>query len=55
MDNNSVNVLEILFGLKSMQGDVTCAFLHAVLEENETVDVVMPMGVAGLHLLYTGA
>ncbi len=39
-------ILEIPLGLKSMQGDVTCAFLHADLEENETVYVDMPMGFA---------
>jgi hypothetical protein len=39
-------ILEILFGLKSKQGDVTCAFLHADLEENETVYVDMPTGFA---------
>jgi hypothetical protein len=39
-------VLEILLGLKSMQGDVTCAFLHADLEENEMVYVDMPIGFA---------
>ncbi len=39
-------ILEILLGLKSMQGNVTCAFLHADLEENETVYVDMPMGFA---------
>ena len=37
-------ILEILLGLKSMQGDVTCAFLHTDLEENKTVYVDMPMG-----------
>jgi hypothetical protein len=37
-------ILEILLGLKSMQGDVTCAFLHADLEENKTVYVDMSMG-----------
>jgi hypothetical protein len=36
-------ILEILLGLKSMQGDVTCAFLHADLNENKTVYVEMPM------------
>jgi hypothetical protein len=36
-------ILEILLGLKSMQGDVTCAFLHADLEENKTVYIDMPM------------
>jgi hypothetical protein len=37
-------ILEILLGLKSMQGDVACAFLHTDLKENETVYVDMPMG-----------
>ncbi len=39
-------ILEILLGLKSMQGDVTCAFMHAYLEENKTVYIDMPMGFA---------
>jgi hypothetical protein len=39
-------ILEILLGLKSMQGDVTCAFLHADLEENEVVYLDMPMEFA---------
>jgi hypothetical protein len=39
-------ILEILSGLKSMQGNVTCAFLHAVLEENRSVYIDMPMGFA---------
>jgi hypothetical protein len=39
-------ILEILLGLKSMQGDVTRAFLHADLEEKETVYIDMPMGFA---------
>ncbi len=39
-------ILEILLGLKSMQGDVTCAFLHADLEESKTFYVDMPMGFA---------
>ena len=30
-------ILEVLLGLKSKQGDVTCAFLHADLEPGETV------------------
>ena len=30
-------ILEVLLGLKSKQGDVTAAFLHADLEENEKV------------------
>jgi hypothetical protein len=36
-------ILEILLGVKSMQGDVTCGFLHADLEENDTVYVDMPI------------
>ncbi len=39
-------VLEDLLGLKLLQGNVTCAFLHADLEENEKVYVHMPMGFA---------
>ncbi len=39
-------VLEVLLGLKSLQGNVTCAFLHADLEENKKVYVDMPMGFA---------
>ncbi len=39
-------ILEILLGLKSKQGDITCAFLHADLEENKTVNVDTPMGFA---------
>jgi hypothetical protein len=37
-------ILEVLLGLKSKQGDVTCAFLHADLEPDETVYVAMPLG-----------
>jgi hypothetical protein len=37
-------ILEILLGLKSMQGDVICAFLNADLKENKTVYVDTPMG-----------
>ncbi len=36
--------MEVLLGLKSKQGDVTCAFLHADLEPDETVYVAMPLG-----------
>jgi hypothetical protein len=39
-------VLEILLGLKSMQGNVTCAFLHGNFEENEKFYVNMPIGFA---------
>jgi hypothetical protein len=39
-------ILEILLGLKSMQGDVTCASLHADLKENKTVYVDISMGFA---------
>jgi hypothetical protein len=37
-------ILEILLQLKSKQGDVTAAFLHGELEENEKVFVEMPLG-----------
>jgi hypothetical protein len=39
-------VLEDLLGLKSLQGNVSCAFLHADLKENKKVCVDMPMGFA---------
>ncbi len=42
----SMFILEILLGLKSIQGDVTCAFLHADLEENKTVYIDMPIRFA---------
>ena len=35
-------ILECLLDLKSKQGDVNCAFLHAHLSEEETVYVHMP-------------
>ena len=37
-------ILEVLLDLKSKQGDVTAAFLHADLEEGEEVYVNMPRG-----------
>ena len=37
-------ILEILLKLKSKQGDVTAAFLHADLGEDEKVYVEMPLG-----------
>jgi hypothetical protein len=37
-------ILEVLLGLKSKQGDVTCAFLHADLAPDETVYDDMPLG-----------
>jgi hypothetical protein len=37
-------ILEVLLGLKSKQGDVICAFLHADLAPDETVYVAMPLG-----------
>ena len=37
-------ILEVLLGLKSKQGDVTCAFLHGALEPGETIYVDMPLG-----------
>eukprot|EP00970_Alexandrium_tamarense_P013493 scaffold3441_cov152-Alexandrium_tamarense.AAC.1 len=37
-------ILEVLLDLISKQGDVTAAFLHADLPDNETVYVEMPRG-----------
>ena len=37
-------ILEVLLGLKSKQGDVTAAFLHADIPEGENVFVDMPRG-----------
>ena len=37
-------ILEVLLGLKSKQGNVTCAFLHADLEPGESVYFGMPLG-----------
>ncbi len=37
-------ILEVLLGLKSKQGDITCAFLHADLVPDESVYVDMPLG-----------
>ncbi len=37
-------ILEILLDLKSKQGDVTAAFLHGELGEDEKVYVEMPLG-----------
>ena len=37
-------ILEILLGLKSMQGNIICDFLHMNLEENKMDYVDMPMG-----------
>ena len=35
-------ILECLLGLKSKQGDISCAFLHAELESHEKIYVKMP-------------
>jgi hypothetical protein len=37
-------ILDILLGLKSKQGDVTCAFLHGDIKPGENVYVEMPLG-----------
>ena len=37
-------ILEVLLDLKSKQGDVTCAFLHAKVPEGQKIYVNMPMG-----------
>jgi hypothetical protein len=39
-------VLEVLLSLQSLQGDVTCDFLHTNLVENKKVYVDMPMSFA---------
>ena len=45
MDNSSDDVdPRVLLKLKSKQGDVTAAFLHADLNEDEKVYVEMPLG-----------
>eukprot|EP00804_Cyclotella_cryptica_P023030 CCRYP_000303-RA/>CCRYP_000303-RA protein AED:0.39 eAED:-0.26 QI:0/-1/0/1/-1/0/1/0/408 len=36
--------LEVLLGLKSKQGDITAAFVHADVEEGENIFVEMPRG-----------
>ncbi len=36
--------MEVLLGLKSKQGDINCAFLHADLAPDETVYVDMSLG-----------
>ena len=35
-------VLEVLLGLKSLQGDVTCAYLHVDLEEYKNAYIDIP-------------
>ncbi len=37
-------ILENLLGLKSKEPDITAAFLHATLVEDEKVYVEMPLG-----------
>jgi hypothetical protein len=37
-------ILEVLSGLKSKQGDVTAAFLHALLQPNGHINYEMPLG-----------
>ena len=37
-------ILEVLLGLKSKQGDITSALLHANLEVGENAFVEMPLG-----------
>jgi hypothetical protein len=35
-------ILEVLLGLKSKQGDITAAFVHADVEKGEDIYVEMP-------------
>ncbi len=45
MDNNKTDVHPgDSVGLKSKEGDITCAFLHADLEPGENIYVDMPLG-----------
>ena len=37
-------ILEVFIGLKSKQGDVTAAFIHAYLNKDEKLFVEMPQG-----------
>ena len=37
--------LEVLLGLKSKQGDITAAFVHADVEKGENIYVEMPRGL----------
>ena len=37
-------ILEVLLGLKSKQGDITAAFVHADVEKYENIYVEMPCG-----------
>ena len=42
--NRLMLILEVLLGLKSKQGDITAAFVHADIEEGENIYVEMPHG-----------
>ena len=44
-------ILEVLLGLKSKQGDVTTAFLHANLGSDEKVFVEMPRGFEAREIM----
>ena len=37
-------ILEVLLGLKSKQGHITAAFVHANVEEGESIYTEMPHG-----------
>ena len=37
-------ILDVLLELKSKQGDITTAFLHANLKEGDNLFVEMPLG-----------
>ncbi len=37
-------IFEIFLQLKSKQGDITAAFLHSEMDDNENVYVKMPLG-----------
>ena len=42
--NRLMLILEVLLGLKSKQGDITAAFVHADVEKDENIYVEMPHG-----------
>ena len=37
-------IIEVLLGLKSKKGDVTVAFIHAEIPQNENVHIEIPRG-----------
>jgi len=44
-------ILEMLLGLKSKQGDITAAYVHADVEEGKKIYVEMPRGFSSSRRL----